>query len=226
MPKKTTEKQKKEIGEAFKKGSSIEDIAIKYGLKNLTIIKYLKNLLGETEFKNLNIYKIRKNSKENNEKNISYSSTNNLSTQKEFISNKKKSVQEKNIKESIFSSNEDFFEIRPLNELVDFEQRKDFTSKPLKDFKIPENIYMVIDKNIELEELFIRDFPEYSFLSEVDQSRKIIKLFSDKKSANSFCRKNQKIIKVPNGKVFSMVSSYLLNKGISRILYDDYLLSI
>ena len=59
-----------------------------------------------------------------------------------------------------------------------------------------------------------------------DQKRKIIKLFSDKKAANSFCKKNQKIIKVPNGEVFSLVSSFLIDKGISRIIFDDNLLSI
>ena len=73
--------------------------------------------------------------------------------------------------------------------------------------------------------LFIRDFPEYNFLPEVDQKRKIIKLFSNKKTANSFCSKNQKVIKVPNGYVLNLASPYLIKKGISRIIFDNYLLS-
>ena len=70
------------------------------------------------------------------------------------------------------------------------------------------------------------DFPEYSFLPDDDQERRIIKLFSDKKAASAFCKKNQKIIKVPNGEVFSLVTSFLIDKGISRIIFDENLISI
>ena len=63
-------------------------------------------------------------------------------------------------------------------------------------------------------------------MSENDQKRKIIKLFSDKKSANSFCNKNQKIIKVPNGNVFFLAASFLKEKGISRIINGDQLIAL
>ena len=39
------------MAEAFRGGKSIADIAKKYGLKNLTITKYLKTLFSEAEFK-------------------------------------------------------------------------------------------------------------------------------------------------------------------------------
>lgn len=230
MPKITTEIQKKEIAESFKGGISIAEIAKKYGLKNSTITKYLKTLLSEAEYIKLKKVKIsgpassiivQEKPKDNKSSTINY----NENLKKSTI-NQNKFSDDKNKTQGVFYGEQSFYEIKPLDESFDFENRKDLTSKPLKEFTIPQNIYMLIDKNIELEELYIRDFPEYSFLSELDQKRKIIKLFSDKKIANSFCNKNQKIIKVPNGNVFNLVSTFLLEKGISRIIYDDYLLSI
>lgn len=220
MPKVTTEIQKEEMAEAFKGGKSIEDIANEYGLKNLTITKYLKALLSEAEFK-----KIKKANLSNQTDISIQEDTKNKPSNSN--NNRNKHLEDKNsLEEKKFLGYESFYEIKPLDESFDFENRRDLTSKPLKGFTIPQNIFMIIDKNIELEELYIRDFPEYSFLSEVDQKRKIIKLFSDKKLAISYCNKNQKIIKVPNGNVFSLVSQFLLKKGITRIIYDDYLLSI
>ena len=188
--------------EAFKKGASLDDLSILYKLKVSTIKKHLKNSLGETEFKKtINLKQIKDENDQDLDRN-------------------------EGKKQSKVQKDENFFEIPPLNETYDFGVRKDFASKPLKDFVLPENIFLIVDKSIELEIFSIRDFQEYSFLSETDQNRKIIKLFSDKKSANSFCNKNQKIIKVPNGNIFFLASSFLKEKGISRIIYDDHLLSI
>ena len=202
MPRTLSEIKKKEMVAAFKRGVNLDELSILYKLKVITIKKHLKNSLGEIEFKKtINLKQIK-------EVNVQYLDGN---------------EEEKRIK---VQNNENFFEIPPLNETYDFGVRKDFASKPLKDFELPENIFLIVNKSIELEIFSMRDFPEYSFLSENDQNRKIIKLFSDKKSANSFCNKNQKIIKVPNGNIFFLAASFLKEKGISRIIYDDNLLSI
>ena len=119
-----------------------------------------------------------------------------------------------------------FYEILPMSEEIDFNSRKDLTSKPLRDFNFPNNTFMIVNNNIELEIKYIKDFPEFSFLSEADQICKTIKLFSEKKIANSLCSKNQKVIKVPNGEVFKLSANFLLEKGISKIILDEVLLSI
>ena len=56
---------------------------------------------------------------------------------------------------------------------------------------MPNNIYMIVDTNIELEIKYIRDFPEYSFLSDEDQKCKTIKLFQ-MKLAKQVCSKSNK----------------------------------
>ena len=202
LPRTLSEIKKKEMVAAFKKGVNLDELSILYKLKVITIKKHLKNSLGETEFK----------------KTINLNQIKEVNFQDLDGSEEEKSSKAQN--------DENFFEIPPLNETYDFGVRKDFASKPLKDFELPENIFLIVNTSIDLEIFSIRDFPEYSFLSETDQNRKIIKLFSDKKSANSFCNKNQKIIKVPNGNIFLLASSFLREKGITRIIYDDNLLSL
>ena len=56
--------------------------------------------------------------------------------------------------------------------------------------------------------------------------RKTIQIYSDLKTAKRFCDKEQKVIKVPNTEVFRIVAPILLSRGISRIINDDYLISL
>ena len=205
MPRIISEENKKNMINDFKNGNTFDQLSNKYGLKEITIRKHLKKSLTEkvfnklsSELKNRHI-KIEENDYELNPK------------------TKNPNLEER---EDIF------YEILPLSEEIDFNSRKDLTSKPLKDFDFPNNTFMIVNNNIELEIKYIKDFPEFSFLSEADQICKTIKLFSEKKIANSLCSKNQKVIKIPNGEVFKLSANFLLEKGISKIILDEVLLSI
>lgn len=189
----------------FKNGISFDQLSFKYGLKEITIKKHLKQLLTEKVFNKIN---------------------NELKT-KDLDGEENESLFNLKSKNSILEDKEEmFYEIMPLSEEIDFYSRKDLTSKPLKDFNFPDNTFMIVNSNIELEIKYIKDFPEFSFLSEADQICKTIKLFSEKKIASSLCSKNQKVIKVPNGEVFKLSANFLLNKGISKIIFDEILISI
>ena len=216
------------MAQLFMSGSSLEDIVNQYGLKMPTIKKHLKNMLGELEFNK--IFKLGVSQelkiKEIKQKNSANTNFNDSKQNEVLSSNSSQLNLEKTFANDPFAPYENFYEITPLKDTVDFEIRKDLTSKPLIEFRFPNNCYMIIDKDNELEIFQIEDFPEYSFLSEDDQKNKVIKLFSDKKVARTFCNKNQKIIKVPNGQVFILVTSFLIEKGISRIILDENLLSI
>ena len=189
----------------FKLGKSFNELSIKYSLKEITIRKHLKKLLTKKEF-------------DETEKNLK---------EKTFNLGESYTSDIIDIENHNLDKNQEFFyEISPLNEEIDFNVRKDLTSKPLKEFDLPNNIYMIVNANVDLEIKYIKDFPEYSFLSEDDQNCKTIKLFSDKKLAKQACSKSNKLLKVPNGEVFKLSTSFLLKKGITRIIFDDYLLSI
>ena len=84
---------------------------------------------------------------------------------------------------------------------------------------------MIVDKKIELDIKYLRDYPNWDFLSEDELSRKTIRIYTDLKIAKSFCTKEQKVIKVPNTNVFKIAAPFLISKGISRIVTDDKLIS-
>ena len=54
----------------------------------------------------------------------------------------------------------------------------------------------------------MKDFPEWQFLSNDELSRKTIEIFDDLKVAKRVCNKEQKVIKVPNTKVFKIVALF------------------
>jgi len=115
---------------------------------------------------------------------------------------------------------------KAINDEFDFEKRREFTTEPLVNIKFPETLYMLVDKNIELTPKMLKDYPQWCFMPEDDLKRMTLEIFDDQKYAKKICSKNQKLIKVPNPNVFSLVAKSLKNKGISRIIFNDLLLSI
>ena len=203
MAKKVSEVQKNQILEDFKIGLSIKELSSKYKFSIQTISKYLKSNLDASLFskiKNKDNNRIKNNSnvKENNDKNT-------IETDKD---------------------NYPFFEIIPLSENIEFEEQKEISSIPLIDVNFPEEVFMLIDKKIELEIKLLRDFAEWQFLPEEDLQRKTIRIFSDQKKAKKICSSTQKLIKVPNSNVFTLVSAKLISKGITRIIFDDLLVAL
>ena len=85
---------------------------------------------------------------------------------------------------------------------------------------------MIVDKKIELEIKYLKDYPDWQFLSQEELNRKTIEIFDDLKVAKRFCNKEQKIIKVPNTNVFKLVAPILLSKGISRIINSEKLIAL
>ena len=56
---------------------------------------------------------------------------------------------------------------------------------------------MIVDKNIELEIKFLKEYPDWNFLSQDELNRMTIEIFLDMKTAKKdFCKKDQKVIKV------------------------------
>ena len=177
--------------------------------------------MGEEEFKKFKEIKINKTN--NFEKKfLNSSDSNNIE-----ISSKSKNTQNlKNNSESINNNSENFFEITPLIDGIDLETQKDISSKPISEFVFPNIVYLLVDKSIELETKYLRDFPEWQFLSKDELNRKTIQIFTDLKIAKRICNREQKVIKVPNTKVFELAASFLKSKGISRIVNDDSLIAL
>ena len=85
---------------------------------------------------------------------------------------------------------------------------------------------MIVENKMELQTKYLKEYPEWQFLSEAELERKTIEIFNDIKIAKTFCSKEQKVIKVPNPNVFKIVAPILISKGISRIVSEDKLISL
>ena len=202
MAKRLSQEEIKEITQCFINGISINKLSESFNCTKLTISRNLKKILGNEEYKII----LKGSSLKKNER--------------EKININKQS------KELNISNDPFFVEIAPLNTNFYNEKQKDCSSVPLTSFIFPKIVYMVVDKKIELEIKFLRDFPEWQFLPEPELERKAIEIFAEIKNAKIACNKDQKVIKVPNTDVFKIVAPILIERGISRIIKEDKLIAI
>ena len=115
--------------------------------------------------------------------------------------------------------------IEPL--IADFEldkQKTDFEILPYQ--SLPESVYMIVDKKVEIELQLISELPEWSFLPENELKRHAILLFSNQRNAKRNCSRNQRVIKIPNTSVFKISQPYLVAKGITRLILEDSIISL
>ena len=210
MPKKVSDSEKEKIVESFLKGSSVREISKKYNFSQITINRQLKLILGVNKFDKIK----EKNSKKNK----------NTSKIKSFNFDEEKTLNQG--KESLDQTEETFFELVPILDGIELEKQKDLSSQPLKDSNLPQIVYMLVDKKIELIPKSLGDYPQWRFLPEEDLNRKTIEIFSDIKNAKRDCKKDEKVIKVPNPNIFNLVAPILIAKGITRIIIEDNLISL
>ena len=217
MPKKVSDQQKKEILNSFVSGKIVKDLSDQFKLSQTTIVRQLKNSLGLEKFNELKD-KNKKSKKEKNKK--SKKEKNKIITDDFDIDN--------NLNQKIQNDDfeEKFVEVIPITEGIELNNQKDLASEPLKEVKLPNVVYILVDKNIELLPKMVKEYPEWSFLPQQDLNRMSLEIFDDHNYAKKLCSKNQKLIKVPNPNVFLIASSSLKSKGITRIIFNNLLLSI
>ena len=224
LAKRLTEKQKEEIKINFLDNQSVEFLSEKFNCTKTTIIRNLKKSLGEIKY-----YEIL------NRLNATFDLKN-----KNLLENDNQQINEKNkinksddTSISIGISNEDkinpfesFMEITPLDHDFEAVSQKDISSIPLSEIKLPNMVFLIVKKEIELETKYLKDYPEWQFLPQNDLKRKTIEIHFDLKTAKRMCNKDQKVLKVPNTDVFKIVAPILISRGISRIVTAENLISI
>ena len=221
LAKRLTEKQKEEIKINFLDNQSVDFLSEKFNCTKTTIIRNLKKSLGEIKYKEIL-----------NRLNATFDLKN-----QNLLENDNQQINEKNKTDdtsiSIGISNEDkinpfesFIEITPLDHDFEAVSQKDISSIPLSEIKLPNMVFLIVKKEIELETKYLKDYPEWQFLPQNDLQRKTIEIHFDLKTAKRICNKDQKVIKVPNTDVFRIVAPILMSRGISRIVTAENLISI
>ncbi len=224
MAKRLTEKQKEEIKINFLDNQSVDLLSEKFKCTKTTIIRNLKKSLGEIKYKEIL-----------NRLNATFDLKNEdlLVNDNQQINEKNKINKTDDTSISINISNEDkinpfesFIEITPLDHNFEAVSQKDISSIPLSEIKLPNMVFLIVKKEIELETKYLKDYPEWQFLPQNDLQRKTIEIHFDLKTAKRICNKDQKVIKVPNTDVFRIVAPILISRGISRIVTAENLISI
>ncbi len=216
MPKKLSEIQKRDIIISFKDGETIEQLSEKYSITKATITRHLKKEVDLKTFKSL-VKKNKKNKKESKE-------DNKIDGKNEI--NENEALLEKQIYPDTSFYDQEFIEITPLENQIDSETQKDLSSISISEIDLPPVVYMIVDNKIELETKLLKDYPDWQFLADNELNRKTIEIYFDIKIAKRFCKKEQKVIKVPNTNVFRLASPFLVSKGISRIVCPDNLIAL
>tara|TARA_B100000212_G_scaffold192138_1_gene144880 strand:- start:953 stop:1627 length:675 start_codon:yes stop_codon:yes gene_type:complete len=224
LAKRLTEKQKGEIIKLFISGINIDEISKRFNCTKLTISRNLKNNLSEETYKDLLAVSKSNKSIKNKKQKINHSDKNenkkNKITQKDDLKTNNEEIERE------FLGNSEFIEITPLNYDIENTSQKDFSSIPIADIVLPKTVFMIIDKKVELEIKYLKDYPKWHFLSEEELKRKSIEIFYELKIAKSLCSKEQKVIKVPNTSIFKTVAPILISRGISRIVTSDKLIAL
>ena len=215
--------QKEQLVKSFQEGKTIKALSKEFCCTTVTIVRHLKKNLGEREYKEL-----IDNKKKSGEL-LSIKNKNKKEYISELLLNKNNSLEINIETEKQYDNNfqsTDFIEIAPLNYEIEDTSRKEFSSVPIEEVEFPKIVYMIVNKNIELEVKFLKDYPNWEFLPAADLQRKTIEIYLDLKTAKEICGKEQKVIKVPNPDVFRIVSPILNSRGISRIVYSEKLIAI
>ena len=222
MAKRLSEKQKEEIKINFLDNQSVEILSEKFNCTKTTIIRNLKKSLGEKKYKEI----LNRLNEPFDIEGENLLENDNKQTFEENIIKKTEDTSIGISNEDKISPFESFIEITPLDHDFEDVSQKDISSIPLSEIKLPNMVFLIVKKEIELETKYLKDYPEWQFLPQNDLKRKTIEIHFDLKTAKRMCNKDQKVIKVPNTDVFRIVAPILMSRGISRIVTAENLISI
>ena len=123
-------------------------------------------------------------------------------------------------------SAETFTELVPLLGVGDLSDRPLNQAQPFSVDLLPDSAYMLVDKVVELDARPLKEFPELGLLDDAEQERQGLCLFASPRAAKRQCGRSQRVIKVPDTAVFQRTSSYLLARGITRLVLDGTLIAL
>ncbi len=121
---------------------------------------------------------------------------------------------------------ESFTELVPLLGVGNLSDRPLNQAQPFSVDLLPDSAYMLVDKVVELDARPLKEFPELGLLDDAEQERQGLCLFASPRAAKRQCGRSQRVIKVPDTAVFQRTSSYLLARGITRLVLDGTLIAL
>ena len=97
---------------------------------------------------------------------------------------------------------------------------------PLSEAILPRTCYLVIDKAAELITRPLRDFGDLGQIPTQEFQQRTLPVFDNHRVARRFSSKRDRVIKVPDSRMFQKVRTQLQAKGITRLLFDGRVYSL
>ena len=91
---------------------------------------------------------------------------------------------------------------------------------------LPDSVYMLVDKTVELDPRPLSDFPELGVADPEEQLLQALCLFTSPRTAKRQCGRSQRVIKVPDTQVFAITTRHLVARGITRLLVEGALYAL
>jgi hypothetical protein len=105
-------------------------------------------------------------------------------------------------------------------------RREQLEVLPFSDASFQRTYYLVVDRLSELITCPLRDFPDLGQIPEEEEQARTLPVFNNHRIARRFSRRNQRVVKVPDGNVIRKTQPYLQAKGITRLLLDGQVYSL
>lgn len=128
--------------------------------------------------------------------------------------------------DAVATVSDPFLELVPLTLDQGLGDHSEASPIPLSVSVLPTSAYMLVDKVVELDARPLREFPDMGSLSAAEQELKGLYLYASPRAAKRQCNRNQRVIKVPDTEVFVRTSSFLLARGITRLVLDGTLIAL
>jgi len=104
--------------------------------------------------------------------------------------------------------------------------REQISCLPFAAGVLPESVYMLVDKTVELDPRPLSEFPELGVADPAELSRQALCLYASPRTAKRQCGRSQRVIKVPDTQVFERTTRHLVARGITRLVMEGALYSL
>jgi transposase-like protein len=124
------------------------------------------------------------------------------------------------------SDAESFAVIAPLVGVGVIDRAGPVQSRLLVADELPESLYLLVDREVELKGTPVKDFSELGNVAPEEEELQAIALFANPRQAKRQCGRSQRVIKLPDPSLLERTAPYILAQGISRIVLEGALYAV
>ncbi len=253
-PSRLNDSHKQEIVERYRAGDTSAEIAAAYGCSTNTVSRTVRSLLSSEEYAKLKAQRAAKGAAVESSASESRADTTLEDTTAQAISTIEEEGEESVGSEvngdgdgqilalddaedfgsaelddnETFNQDDDnvFHEIAVLPVDLPEVTTQQVVCRPFASELVPDSVYMLVDKTVELDPRPLSEFPELGFIDPSEQERQALCLYASPRAAKRQCGRSQRVIKVPDTQVFEQTSSYLLARGITHLVVEGSLFAL